>query len=358
MPTTSSMTAQLMESRSPAPSAQVVFDNATLKRSRQGRISKRQHRFHSHLHAHVDNPFQAPAAVLQTVDPAIDHAGNSTISNFSLGSSQFPPHRASPPRTVDSSASTASSCTSSATTEVPCFQNNTKNLQPVKPTTKKPGTLQCNICYRYYSRRDNLRVHMRQHTGETPYKCTRCPASFKWYPTLRKHERRVHSSLPDPTSGYLNTHAVEQKPCATTLTLPRRENAEILSNKKVLEYFSGKSSDLLPIASSPKLLQTTCQQRSNVDGSLDVGTLITSNSGTRGHSIQPIFGDLQEVLLDRTVHTEAETEPLSSGQLSLLELLSTHNQTTPPAVEDIFPSEFQSLWPLSPACLVPDNSIY
>ena len=50
----------------------------------------------------------------------------------------------------------------------------------------------CPVCGKVISRRDNLRVHMRTHTGEKPYACPHCPHRSKTGGNLRKHVRSIH----------------------------------------------------------------------------------------------------------------------------------------------------------------------
>ncbi|XP_069957477.1 protein tramtrack, beta isoform isoform X6 [Cherax quadricarinatus] len=52
----------------------------------------------------------------------------------------------------------------------------------------------CPVCGKVISRRDNLRVHMRTHTGEKPYACPHCPHRSKTGGNLRKHVRSIHGS--------------------------------------------------------------------------------------------------------------------------------------------------------------------
>lgn len=51
------------------------------------------------------------------------------------------------------------------------------------------STLVCPECNQLYSRRDNLRAHLRGiHHGDKPYKCNNCGERFRWASTLRSHE--------------------------------------------------------------------------------------------------------------------------------------------------------------------------
>lgn len=61
--------------------------------------------------------------------------------------------------------------------------------QPCRGRRTSPNSnLQCDICGQFYSRRDNLRVHQRVHSGEKPYKCGQCGIRFRWLGALRTHE--------------------------------------------------------------------------------------------------------------------------------------------------------------------------
>lgn len=62
---------------------------------------------------------------------------------------------------------------------------------------KNPGDIsrafKCEICTKEFVRKDDLRRHIRSHTGEQPYACSTCGRKFGDYAHLRDHER-LHSA--------------------------------------------------------------------------------------------------------------------------------------------------------------------
>lgn len=54
--------------------------------------------------------------------------------------------------------------------------------------TSPNSKLPCPVCHQLYSRRDNLRTHMRIHSKEKPYSCSECHGRFRWVGALRSHE--------------------------------------------------------------------------------------------------------------------------------------------------------------------------
>lgn len=119
------------------------------------------------------------------------------------------------------------------------------------------STVRCPVCSQTYSRKDNLRAHMRIHSGERPYQCKQCSNAFRWLGALRKHVANEH--------GDNNDHD-NQDESKSDLHGDRSENVNLekISNSDTLQISSSLSPQL-SFTTAEAATKTTQQQTAELE---------------------------------------------------------------------------------------------
>lgn len=106
------------------------------------------------------------------------------------------------------------------------------------PTSKKK--YQCHLCSKVFGWSTDLKRHILTHTGERPFKCDACAATFTRNFLLQKHQKKIHSSCfnlsqENATSNQdasLNEHQIwngvkeESEHCAVKYLMQCSENSD------------------------------------------------------------------------------------------------------------------------------------
>lgn len=112
------------------------------------------------------------------------------------------------------------------------IQKPNSNNQVVRRGRRRSSnsTLPCPTCGELYSRRDNLKVHQRVHSGEKPFKCDECGARFRWVGVLRTHQTTHQRQSKD-----------EEQISRSAGSSPNRHSASSASRESLMEQDPGDS---------------------------------------------------------------------------------------------------------------------
>ncbi|KAL0809978.1 hypothetical protein ABMA28_010822 [Loxostege sticticalis] len=71
----------------------------------------------------------------------------------------------------------------------------TEHKRLVHEGYKRPMKFPCKLCDKVFDRNSILKSHIRTHTGERPYQCSECPASFSQASIRATHKKLIHLKL-------------------------------------------------------------------------------------------------------------------------------------------------------------------
>lgn len=147
------------------------------------------------------------------------------------------------------------------------------------------STLPCPTCGELYSRRDNLRVHQRVHSGEKPFKCEYCGARFRWVGVLRTHEA-THRRRGEALQSSTTTNLASPNSSNSTTVLPQHNHSRppsVPSHSQLQAHHNSQlNSTHLPVP-SPQIRQAHSHHSTS---------RTASHTHSQHHSLarQPIHG--------------------------------------------------------------------
>ncbi|XP_070547134.1 zinc finger protein 429-like [Ptychodera flava] len=77
---------------------------------------------------------------------------------------------------------------------IKAFQNR-ESCSTRSPRSKENSDIHCPVCQKKFGTNWNLTIHMRQHSGDKPFKCYKCDKAYIRKRSLTEHHQRAHSDI-------------------------------------------------------------------------------------------------------------------------------------------------------------------
>ncbi|KAK3892516.1 hypothetical protein Pcinc_003641 [Petrolisthes cinctipes] len=151
--------------------------------------------------------------------------------------------------------------------------NKVKDMQPTGDLVMV-GNTQCPVCFKEFTRRRRMLVHLRTHTGERPHECDICLKRFSRSDKLVAHKRTHTGERPyhcfcgkrftrvDHLKTHLTTHGLTPK-FMPTVVVPESNKKSVSSTPEVMPTVVEPESNKMSVSSTPEVMPTVVEPESN-----------------------------------------------------------------------------------------------